>query len=1231
MPFARVWPRRQWPVAHAKARGAPESMTINRKRQNLRRLTHLAAACLVLACVVASVLFWRAVREEHAHQERVLLLQSERRSAQLAEAVNQQVDAMFRGMDVALRNLRNSYLANPAQFHQAVQDTLAAYPPGMLQWVTVFDANGRLVYNSGTTASGQDFSDREHVRTHLQARRDQAFISKPFTGRLIAIPLLQMTRPILQGGRLVGVIGIPMRIDYMSARLEMLAAEQDDIIELIRADGTVLARSHNMDAALKLGAPNKNQPYLQPYLGESGLFRDVTAVEGLPRQFAWRRLDAWPVVAVVAVDENKALRSIRADHDAERQRTLLALLAVNLLTVGAALLLVRLASSNWHLAREQDQQRRLAERNELLLRNAGDGVHILDLDGRVLEVSDTFCRMLGYTRDELLHMQVSDWDATLNHQQVVQGLARMAHAPQPVLLETQHRRKDGTVLDVEVSGRLVLLDQRSVLYTAARDISVRKAQERQIQEQQRHLNNIIEGTSAGTWEWNIQTGETVFNDRWAGICGYTLAEIEPVSVQTWRQLAHPDDLQATEALLQRHFRGEAPAYDCEFRMRHKQGHWVWVHARGRILEWTANGQPLRMAGTHQDITARVESATRAHETEELMRTAIDAAAEAFVIYDPQDRLIYCNDRYREMFDLSAPVIEIGRSFEEIVRYGAEHGQYQAAQGRIDAWVAERLAIFHSADQESVQRLDSGRWVRIRDRKTPRGYTVGFRVDISETYLAKESAEAANRAKTAFLATMSHEIRTPMNGILGMTQLLMDDNLPATERLQHLRTLYNSGQTLLTLLNDVLDLSKIEADKVDLVPAPFSVSQLVREVAALFADICRRKGLTLQLDDSLARLDHQHVGDALRLRQVLNNLVNNAIKFTESGSVKIEVSAGAGDVRNPNVQRLRFAVSDTGVGIDPEVHPKLFQPFFQVNDSASRRHGGTGLGLAISARLVALMGGKVGVRSALGKGSTFWFEVALPLTRQVAARPASAAALPQAKPLEPPAQPILVVEDDPTNMVLAQTFLRKQGLAIAAARNGREAVEWIQSHAPPSLILMDCHMPQMDGLEATQHIRAWENRPESPHGAARRIPIIAVTADAFAENRARCIEVGMDDFVSKPITLHKLSEVMRRWLPPNPQEAGHPAVLPTADASTAAAAPRPAPVAGLGPLVAELQPLLAAHLLRAREVATRIETMLTGTELAAAFAPVQQAVHGLNFTLAAELLAALKENPTWNQT
>ncbi len=762
-------------------------------------------------------------------------------------------------------------------------------------------------------------------------------------------------------------------------------------------------------------------------------------------------------------------------------------------------------------------------RSQTLLATTVDGICTLDDDGLLVQANPAFLSMLGLDPAAVGSLRATGAgakaDAGLGHALMDELMAVQTSA----VLEREHRRPDGSLVDVEVTARSVVIEGRRLIHCVARDITERKKSMATLELLRRcleHSNDVVLITEAAPID--MPGPRIVFvNKAFEHATGYTREE---AIGNTPRMLQGPESDRGTLD-----------------RIRSAMSDWQPI--RIEVLNYTKSGQkfcselsivPIADATgwfTHwisiqRDVTARKQQEERTQRAEALLRTAIETINEAFVIFDPQDRLVFCTEKYKHLYAHVAHLIVPGVSYEALIRSSAEQGAYPEAIGRVDEWVKERLATRQTDERSLLQKNSNGQTLRILDRKTADGYTVGFRIDLTELQLAREGAEAATLAKSQFLAAMSHEIRTPMNGILGMAQLLCTPNLPDTEREQYAHTIVNSGRTLLALLNDILDLSKVEAGKLRLESIAFEGRPIVSDTQALFAEAAAAKGLQLEATWQ-GPLNQTYLGDPYRLRQMLTNLLSNAVKFTDQGSIHVQATELR---RIGNRATLEFSVSDSGPGITEAQLPLLFQPFSQTDSTVTRLFGGSGLGLSIVQNLAQLMHGDVHVSSTPGVGSRFWFQVDVDILHRPRGAPGDPLfgnpeeATPTARKL---AGRILVAEDNPTNQLVITAQLAKLGYPaslLILVPDGQQALDYLTQQGDVDLVLMDVQMPVMNGLQATQQIRHWEaGLDRAP------VPIIALSADAYEKNRQDCRACGMNDFLAKPLDLAELRTMLQAWL------------------------------------------------------------------------------------------------------
>ncbi len=656
-----------------------------------------------------------------------------------------------------------------------------------------------------------------------------------------------------------------------------------------------------------------------------------------------------------------------------------------------------------------------------------------------------------------------------------------------------------------VVAALVLLYLRrlSRAWEAARASHARTAQESQRNAERFAL--AARGTHDGIWDWNAESGEAFFSDRLHELLGLAPGSLRRLD-DFW-VLIHPEDVGLARAVGEAHVQGRGELR-IEYRLRHASGEYRWFVLRGEALREA--GKVLRVAGSLTDITARKLAELRLRETAAQMAAErarlaafVEHAPAAIAMFDAELRFLGASRRWVDMFAPHADAIA-GRPLFEVVPAAPRGWRGALApvlEGEVVSVDDEPWKCPHDGTVRHL-RWEARPWTE--DGRVRPGLLLSVQ-DITGDYARaaelaamRDAAEAANRAKSEFLATMSHEIRTPMNGVLGFTQLLLDTRLDDEQR-EFVRTIDSCGRSLLALINDILDYSKIEAGRLSVEQLDFDVDPLIEEVSSLLSPQVFAKGLDLLIDlaaDAPRRLR----GDPTRFRQVLLNLVGNALKFTERGHILVELT--------PDLEGMvRISVTDTGIGMSEQIQHSLFRKFVQGDSTTTRRFGGTGLGLAICKQLVELMGGQIGVQSTPDVGSRFWFT--MPVARTGGeSMPALAAAPESLRGLR-----VLVVDDIEPNRRILSTCLARWGMEYETAASGREALECLRAArergAPFELAIVDYLMPELDGESLCRTLR------RDP--AYDDLALLMLTSSAQRGEASRMLEAGFDVYLAKPLT------------------------------------------------------------------------------------------------------------------
>jgi PAS domain S-box-containing protein len=671
-----------------------------------------------------------------------------------------------------------------------------------------------------------------------------------------------------------------------------------------------------------------------------------------------------------------------------------------------------------------------------------------------------------------------------------------------------------------------------------------------LEEERRRFLDIAAVSSDWIWETDAEGRFRYVSAKVTRFLGYTPEELIGRSAC---DLIPGDECESVRHRLQQ-LRGQrAPYADIAHACLHKDGSVRQVVTNG-VAVVAADGSFRGYRGTDRDDTAHLEDlalyrdhlqglvAERSRQLAEanasieasdrLFREAVGSISQGFAVYDRNDRLVVCNEAYLTCYSEIRDLLVPGAGYADLLRAGAARGLFAGACGCEDAWIAQRLdAHQHASGQAVEQELCDGRWLLLVENRTPSGYVVGNRIDITAQKNAKrllaearDAADAANQAKSLFLANMSHEIRTPMNAIIGLSHLCLQCDLGPRQR-DYVTKVHKAATLLLGIINDILDFSKIEAGKLHIEHVSLCVDDVLANCSAMFGPMLAERGLAFEV--SVAPDVPKHLlGDSLRLGQVLSNLVSNAVKFTEKGRIAIQVSCGAPLPAGSAGLELVFSVSDTGIGMTAEQIAGLFQVFTQADASITRKYGGTGLGLTISRQLVEMMGGKASVTSTPGEGTCFTFSVrvdrdlALPATTSNTLR-----------------RRALVVDDESLSRTALLRMLDKAGFDCQGAASGEAALVSIRdADSPFALILMDLRMPGLDGLQTTQRIRSIP--------AYLDTPVIMATAADLEDIQSLQAE-GINHYLFKPVRQSMLQDAIDEVFADDPERTKARTVDPAA--------------------------------------------------------------------------------------
>lgn len=738
------------------------------------------------------------------------------------------------------------------------------------------------------------------------------------------------------------------------------------------------------------------------------------------------------------------------------------------------------------------------------------GIALISPDGKWLHVNASLCKILGYKEEELLRLSLKDityQDESTNSYERVKKLLQDDLSA----LDLKHKliRKDGVLILTQISVSLVRheLSEEPLYFIVY--VTPDEHIDKNMEDQVHVLDQAMRISSIGSWEWNIAKNTIVCSDQVYLICDIPRAK-QQLKVYEVLDLVPDHERERLRGILKSAIQNRE--FKFEFSFNRPDGVIRYLELRGIVTYDDTGSVPHTIIGTVQDITERKQDQLKLQESVERYNSLKKYNHDAVISLDLEGMIINCNVVAEQLTGYKISEIA-GTSFSRFI--GLRNLKSILQHALKDMSVEKKIDTLLHRDGHVTEVLTTIAPIIINDKN------VGFYViakDMTEQkqlIAAKEAAENTNKAKSEFLAMMSHEIRTPMNGVIGMTELLLETTeLNETQR-EFVEIIRKSGDSLLAIINDILDFAKIESGKTVLHHTEFGLNSAISETMDMLKARADKKGL--QMSYSIAsNVPDELIGDPDRLKQILINLVGNSIKFTYNGTVSVEVNLLSQCER---YAYLEFKVRDTGIGIPPDKVELLFEPFQQLDNFMSRKYEGTGLGLAITKKLVELLGGEIYVETNNDPGATFVFTTSFQMDIS-SHKTGSSPSLTGVENSPKLKLRILVAEDNEINQLVLRKMLEKMGHSVFIANNGFDVIQAV-AYETYDLIFMDMHMPGMNGLEATQILH--ETLP------ADKVPIIvAVTANVLKGDREQCLAVGMEDYISKPIKSQTIADVIDKY-------------------------------------------------------------------------------------------------------